>query len=58
MNWKEYLTDQEKAELAAIDAAKVAGQRQRNRIYDRCWKRMKAGKVPQGCKPPVNNPDW
>jgi len=42
MDWKHYLTDQERADLAKIKADKAAGQRQWKRIYDRCWKRMKA----------------
>jgi hypothetical protein len=41
MNWRDYLTDAEIAELAEIDRAKKAGQAQARRIYDRCRKRMK-----------------
>jgi hypothetical protein len=40
MKWTDYLTDAERAELAKIEADKLAGQRQRWRIYDRCRKRM------------------
>jgi hypothetical protein len=39
MNWRDHLTDTEAAELAEIDRAKLAGQRQARRIYDRCRKR-------------------
>jgi len=42
MNWKDYLTDSERAELAKIHDDKLAGQRQWKRIYDRAWKRMKS----------------
>jgi hypothetical protein len=40
MEWKDYLTDQERDRLAAIEAGKREGQREKLRIYDRCRKRM------------------
>ena len=40
MNWRDYLTPDEIAELAKIEADKRAGQAQVRRIYDRCQKRM------------------
>lgn len=44
MDWKDYLTDAEIAELAEIDRAKREGQKQARRIYDRCRKRMEKAK--------------
>jgi len=40
MNWRDYLTPEEIAELAEIEREKRAGQAQARRIYDRCRKRM------------------
>lgn len=40
MNWRDYLTPEEIAELAEIERAKLEGQKQARRIYDRCRKRM------------------
>lgn len=39
--WRDFLADEEVAELSEIEAAKVAGQQRARRIYDRCRKRMK-----------------
>ena len=40
VNWRDYLTPAEIAELAEIECAKREGQKQARRIYDRCRKRM------------------
>lgn len=40
VNWRDYLTPTEIAELAEIERAKRDGQKQARRIYDRCRKRM------------------
>jgi hypothetical protein len=58
MNWKDFLTDQELLELAEIDAAKVAGQQQRQRIYDRCRKRMLKADAAEVVNFAVNQPPF
>lgn len=58
MEWQDFLTDQEKAELAQIEADKLDGQRRRHRIYDRCRKRLEIAKKQPACKPVVNSPSW
>ena len=47
MQWQDFLTDQERAELAQIAADKAAGQRRKHQIYDRCRKRMEKAKATQ-----------
>ena len=44
MTWKDYLTPDERLQLADIEETKQQGQRDRHRIYDRCRKRLAAAK--------------
>jgi hypothetical protein len=44
MTWKDYLTPDERQQLANIEETKLHGQRERHRIYDRCRKRLAAAK--------------
>lgn len=40
MEWKNYLTDQERERLADLAAAHISMKAEYRRIYDRCRKRM------------------
>jgi len=42
MNWKDFLTDQERARLSAIPAERATLAKEARRIWDRCRKRMRA----------------
>lgn len=47
-DWRDHLTDAEKAELATIEARKIADRKQARKIFDRARKRMARDAIEQG----------